>query len=63
MESFDRYFSSSIPSLVGCQKLTLSGAVQFEPGVICRGTVTFQNRSDLVKTVAAGIYDNQVIEL
>jgi len=51
------------PSLKECKKLEVKGACAFEKGVICKGEVTFSNAGDEKKTIAAGTYENQTVEL
>lgn len=41
-----------MPSLVGCESLTIKGAVRFEPGVVLKGSQSFED-----EVVAAGVYE------
>jgi UTP--glucose-1-phosphate uridylyltransferase len=51
------------PSLLNCQSLKVSGAVHFAAGVVIVGNVEFKNTSAERKTVAAGVYQDQLVEL
>jgi UDP-N-acetylglucosamine pyrophosphorylase len=55
---FDARFPAGPPSLVGCERLGVEGAVRFAGGVICRGRVKLRNRSATEVEVPAGIYDS-----
>lgn len=52
-----------IPGLLRCQRLEISGPVSFEPGVIIEGDVTVKNSGTERKTVPAGTYRDEAIEL
>ncbi len=52
-----------VPSLLNCQSLKVSGAVHFAAGVVIVGNVEFKNTSAERKTVAAGVYQDQFVEL
>ena len=50
-----------VPSLIGCKSLTIKGVkgpVHFEPGVVLRGEVDFENPEHTLRTVKAGVYEN-----
>jgi len=51
------------PSLLGCKKVVVEGPVKFAKGVVVKGTVTFKNGAKESKTVAAGTYEEQTVEL
>mmetsp|Transcript_14191 Transcript_14191/g.20193 ORF Transcript_14191/g.20193 Transcript_14191/m.20193 type:complete len:86 (+) Transcript_14191:2-259(+) len=51
------------PSLVKCDKLTIEGKVVLEANVVFEGDVKIVGGTDAPKTLGAGIYTNQVIEL
>lgn len=52
-----------VPCLLNCQSLKVSGAVHFAAGVVIVGSVEFKNTSAERKTVAAGVYQDQLVEL
>jgi len=51
------------PSLLHCTKLTIEGKVALAAGVVIKGTCKFVNKNDGVKTVVAGTYTDQTVEL
>ena len=63
MGGFEPLFAQATPSLIGCAILTVKGAVGFQPGVVCKGKVSFTNGSSETKTVKAGVYENSDVIL
>ena len=51
------------PSLIKCKKITVEGKVAFAAGVVVEGTCKFVNTADEFKTLAAGTYADQTVEL
>ena len=51
------------PSLIGCSKLTIEGKVVLATGVVFKGEVKVVNKADESKTLAAGTYESQTVEL
>ena len=51
------------PSLIECKKVTIEGKVVFAAGVTVVGTVKFVNAAGEPKTVPAGTYTDQTVEL
>lgn len=51
------------PSLIGCKKLVIEGAVKLAKGVVFKGTVTVKNTSGAEKELAAGVYEDKTVEL
>ena len=49
------------PSLIDCRSLSVQGPVHFEPGVVIRGDVVFENPGGATQTVKAGIYIHQQV--
>ena len=47
-----------VPSMIDCKSLTVKGAVHFEPGVVLRGDVSFENTDEALQFVKAGVYEN-----
>lgn len=52
-----------VPSLIGCGSLKISGPVRLAEGVVIEGDVEISNTTAEPKTLAAGIYRDQVITL
>jgi UTP--glucose-1-phosphate uridylyltransferase len=52
-----------VPSLINCQSLKVSGPIHFSEGVVIEGKVEFSNASSERKSVAAGVYRDQAVEL
>merc|ERR1712166_30931 len=63
VDAMDTIIPNGVPSLKECDKLVIEGEVEFEAGVIVKGKVTFNNAGDGKKTVAAGTYENQTVDL
>jgi len=51
------------PSLREAEVLEVNGPVKFAKGVVIKGRVTISNPSSEVKTVASGVYSDQVVSL
>jgi UDP-N-acetylglucosamine pyrophosphorylase len=52
-----------IPGLLGCNSLKVSGLVHFCEGVVIEGDVEVRNTSAERKSIAAGVYKDQLVEL
>merc|ERR1711937_1107806 len=63
VDAMDTLIPNGVPSLKGCTKLTVKGPVEFAAGVVCKGDCTFINAGEGKKTVAAGTYENQTVDL
>lgn len=63
LPEFEKTFGSNIPSLIHCDALKVTGKVRFARGVICRGKVEFVNSSSELRTIAAGEYSDQRVQL
>merc|ERR1712060_756457 len=50
------------PSLLGCTKLVVEGAVVFQKGVVIKGTVTIKGGSASTVSIRAGTYENTTIQ-
>ena len=59
----DQIEELGVPSLVNCASLKISGRVKFEPGVILRGEVIFENPSAERQSVPSGVYENESVVL
>jgi hypothetical protein len=56
VDQLDALTSDGAPSLVGCESLTVKGAVQFSSKNIFRGKVTVTNAASVAKPLLAGEY-------
>merc|ERR1712194_159887 len=63
VDAMDTIIPNGVPSLKECMKLTIKGEVEFAAGVVVKGDCTFSNAGEGRKTVAAGTYENQTVEL
>ncbi len=63
VDQLDAALAGGVPSLLGCERLEIRGAVRFEPGVVLRGKVEMVNEGEARATVAAGTYENDRITL
>merc|ERR1712070_964665 len=63
VDAMDTIIPNGVPSLKDCAKLTIKGEVEFAAGVVVKGDVTFSNAGEGKKTVAAGTYENQTVDL
>ena len=59
----DQIEALGIPSLIDCTSLTVKGPIHFEPGVIIKGDVGFENNGGTSQNVKAGVYQDQQIRL
>jgi UDP-N-acetylglucosamine pyrophosphorylase len=59
LPEFDEAFGESIPSLIDCTCLQVSGKWRFAPGVVCRGEVRFINNKPEARVVPQGVYDDR----
>ena len=63
IDQLDEKLREGIPSLVGCQALTVCGPVSFDRGVSFRGKVKIVNRSKEARRLTAGTYTDCELEL
>jgi UDP-N-acetylglucosamine pyrophosphorylase len=63
LPEFDEAFGSSVPSLLHCRTLKVTGRMRFSSGVVCRGNVEFVTSSAEPRGVPAGQYVDQRVEL
>jgi len=55
---------AGVPSLIDCKKLVVDGTkVEFEAGVVIKGTVTIKNASGELRKLKAGTYEDTTVEL
>lgn len=59
----DQIETLGVPGLIDCKSLKVNGPVEFAPGVIVKGNVGFENASGQVKTVKAGVYEDEDVSL
>src|SRR5580692_4738445 len=58
VDQFEELVASSVPSLIRCRSLTVSGKIQFEAGVEVIGNVKFVSQGDDTKRVPSGVYQD-----
>merc|ERR1719258_755791 len=63
VDAMDLLIPNGVPSLIGCKSMKIEGKLEFAAGVTVKGDVKFVNKGDGKKTVAAGTYENQTVEL
>ncbi len=64
LDKFERLFERGVPSLIECDRLTVTGEVAFDAGVVCVGSVEFKNGAPLgPRAVVRGVYKNQTVLL
>jgi UTP--glucose-1-phosphate uridylyltransferase len=59
----DQIEALGVPGLIDCHSLKINGLIEIAPGVVIEGDVEIKNASPDRKTLAAGVYKNQVVEL
>merc|ERR1719215_1232836 len=62
-DAMEGMIPSGAPSLIACKKLVVEGEVIFAAGVVIKGVVGIRNASGSPKVVAAGKYEDQIVEL
>merc|ERR1719487_3050694 len=62
VDDMETLIPNGVPSLIDCTSMTVKGKMEFAAGVIVKGSVTFKG-GDEKKTVAAGTYENQDVDL
>jgi len=62
VDAMDTLIPNGPPSLIECKSLKIEGPMEFEAGVVIKGDVKFVCKGDK-KTIAAGTYDSQTVEL
>jgi hypothetical protein len=63
VSQFDELCKDGLPSLIDCASLHVRGPVRFQKGTLIEGEVTIINRSPGVKTLSAGTYTDETIEV
>jgi len=63
VDAMDTLIPNGVPSLIGCNSMKIEGRCEFASGVVVQGDVTFKNFSDAKKTIAAGTYKDQTVQL
>jgi len=62
VDAMDTLIANGVPSLIDCSSLKIEGSMEFAAGCVIKGDVKFVNKGDK-KTIAAGTYENQTVEL
>jgi len=63
VDAMDTLIPNGVPSLVGCTSMKIEGSLEFAAGVVVKGDVKFVNKNSEKKTIAAGVYENQTVDL
>jgi len=63
VDALETLTPNGVPSLIGCSKLVIEGAVEFAAGTVIEGEVTITNKSGEKKTAGPGTLKDQKIEL
>jgi UDP-N-acetylglucosamine pyrophosphorylase len=63
VDQMDLLIPNGVPSLIKCNKMVVKGLCEFAAGVIVEGEVTFNNAGADRKTIAAGTYKDQTVDL
>jgi len=62
VDQFDSHFKAGVPSLKECTSFKVKGDVEFEAGVVIKGSFSVE-AADGTKTVKAGVYENASLTL
>ena len=63
LDGLEAALTEAVPSLVECQSLQVNGPVVFSPNTIFRGDVVIDNHSSERKSVPAGSYEDEMLNL
>ena len=63
VQQLEAAMAGGVPSLVGCERLTVKGVVHMDRKCVFRGTVTVTNNSDEPKVLPPGIYCDRDVDL
>jgi UDP-N-acetylglucosamine pyrophosphorylase len=63
VDAMDTLTPEGAPSLIDCKKLVIEGKMKFAKGVVIKGTCTFKNAGDAVKTIEPGTYEDKTVDL
>jgi len=63
VDAMDTLIPNGPPSLKDCKKLEIKGECEFAAGVVCKGSVVFNNAGEGKKVIAAGSYEDQTVDL
>lgn len=55
--------ANGVPSLRNCHRLEINGPVRFDAGVVVGGSVVFENKNGVPKTIGAGGYRDTEVSL
>ena len=59
----ERATANGIPSMIGCDRLTIKGNVHLSSAVVFQGTVTITNTSEEPKMLKPGVYKDTEVDL
>jgi len=63
VDQMESKMKGGVPSLSGCQRLTVKGPVSMGPGVVFKGAVEVNTESETTVELAEGIYEDTVVTL
>jgi UDP-N-acetylglucosamine pyrophosphorylase len=63
VDAMDTLIPNGVPSLVAATSMKVEGSLEFAAGVVVKGDVKFVNKGSDKKTIPAGTYENQTLEL
>ncbi|OQR99190.1 phosphoglucomutase [Achlya hypogyna] len=63
VQQLEASLRGNVPSLIGCNRLKITGDVGFAPDVVFEGDITIVNNSKEQKTVLSGTYRDQTIDV
>lgn len=63
IDAFEARFPEPVPSLVGCERLSVEGDIRFEPGSTFRGEVRVVNTAEEQRTLEGRSVENETVEL
>jgi UDP-N-acetylglucosamine pyrophosphorylase len=63
VDAMEKLMPEGAPSLIDCKKLVVEGDIAFAKDVVIKGSCTFKNAGSGTKTVAAGTYKDQTVDL
>jgi len=63
-DAMEKLIPNGSPSLIDCTSMTVKGKnIEFAKGVIVKGDVTFENKTEDKKVIEEGTYENKTLEL
>lgn len=63
VDALEGLTSKGMPSLIGCTALSIEGEMEFDSGVVIKGSVSIKNKDEVKKVVPAGVYEDKTLDL